>query len=741
MARINLKSLISRKKGIAATIAALLDALGGAVAIEDAGGHVLAGSCSEKPDSRRPVVLEEEILGWVSGADAAAAAVAAVLSHLAAKEAERKTLGNEVLTLYREINLIYNFSEKVAAAFDPVTVAQMALDEASHLIEATGGAVMVVDDESRKLHVVASFGHEFRTSGEHKLHEIVVGNATLASNAEIINEIGSSVPLLTGDEAIHSLIYAPLRGKEQDRGLILLLSRDAVTYTAGDLKLLSTIAAQTALAIENSVLHEQMVREATRKIEERRQELEIAVQERTAELAKQKENIELLSEIGKEITASLDSQAIFDKVYVHMNQLADADIFGVGIYDPDAGRIEYRLAVENGKKYRPYTRSMTEKNQFAVWCIENRKPVFINDVEKEYSEYISAYTPAGEQRALEDGTVSRDPLSLIYLPLLTQDKVVGVITIQSFKRNAYTQSDLNLLQNLAAYTAIAHDNADAYRRLNALLEHLKTTQAQLLVQEKMASLGQLTAGIAHEIKNPLNFVNNFAALSQKVTKSLRQDLTAWAGKLESAEIQAIEENLGNLDQMNEKIREHGKRADNIVHSMLQHSRKHSGERQPADINALLEEDLNLAYHSMRAKNADFQVAIEKDLDESVGKLEVVPQDLSRVFLNIITNALYEADKQRDRTGADFTPTLRVKSKAVGNKVEVRIRDNGNGIPAGVQEKLFEPFFTTKPTGEGTGLGLSISYDIVVQEHQGQLTFDTKEGEFTEFIICLPRNGR
>ncbi|RQW06673.1 GHKL domain-containing protein, partial [candidate division KSB1 bacterium] len=288
-------------------------------------------------------------------------------------------------------------------------------------------------------------------------------------------------------------------------------------------------------------------------------------------------------------------------------------------------------------------------------------------------------------------------------------------------------------RNLATYSAIALVNADAYRQVNELLIDLKTTQEKLVTQSKLAALGALTAGIAHEIKNPLNFVNNFAELSRELYQELEQELAR-----DPADQATIVEILNTLKQNADKINEHGKRADSIVRSMLQHSRGKAGERQLTDINAMLEEDINLAYHGMRAQDNSFNIKIETDFDSSIGKVEVVPQDISRVFLNIINNGCYEAHRKKMEQNGSFSPTLTVRTRNLKERVEIRIHDNGNGISEAVRDKLFMPFFTTKPAGQGTGLGLSISYDIVVHGHNGQISFETKEGQFTEFVITIPR---
>ena len=275
--------------------------------------------------------------------------------------------------------------------------------------------------------------------------------------------------------------------------------------------------------------------------------------------------------------------------------------------------------------------------------------------------------------------------------------------------------------------------------LQETLQKLKDAQNQLILSEKMASLGALTAGIAHEIKNPLNFVNNFAELSTELTQELLEEIQDQKERLDAETLETLEEILTDLQQNAAKINEHGKRADGIVEGMLTHSRGKSGERQPTDINALLDEYVKLGYHGMRAKDTSFNITIETDYDASVGPMEVVPQNLSRAFLNVINNGCYAAhQKKKVDMVEDFTPALWVRTKNLGDGVQIRIRDNGPGIPKEALDKIFNPFFTTKPTGEGTGLGLSISYEIVVEEHKGEMQVETEVGSYTEFIITLPK---
>jgi PAS domain S-box-containing protein len=271
------------------------------------------------------------------------------------------------------------------------------------------------------------------------------------------------------------------------------------------------------------------------------------------------------------------------------------------------------------------------------------------------------------------------------------------------------------------------------------LEELRAAQDRLVQTEKLASLGQLTAGIAHEIKNPLNFVNNFSDLSIELIDELQQTLPA--AELDDGVRTEITE-ITNLLRANlDKISQHGKRADSIVKNMLLHSREGAGDHRPADINAIVEESLNLAYHGARAERPGFNIKLQRDLDPEAGMIDVYPQEITRVFLNLISNGFYAAIKRKETGEEASEPTLSAATKSLGNKVVIRIRDNGTGIPLEVRDKIFNPFFTTKPAGEGTGLGLSMSHDIVVKQHGGSINVDSEPGAFTEFIVTLPRTAK
>jgi len=465
---------------------------------------------------------------------------------------------------------------------------------------------------------------------------------------------------------------------------------------------------------------------ANRLLLKQKQEIDAKVEELAIQkdnLQKSHNNMELLGEIGRKITSSLSVEKIIGTVYDHVNGLMEASIFGIGIYHDGTKSLDFPATYENGQALPPYSNAVEDPNRLASVCFSSGKEIIIQDLEKDYVHYLQKMPTPIE---------GKSPASLIYLPLVSKGKLFGVVTVQSFNKNAFTDYHVYMLRSIALYTAIALENAESFNQLNAALNTLRETQTQLIQSEKMASLGELTAGIAHEIQNPLNFVNNFA----EVCHELMEELKSEKSKEKSERDENLEDEIiGDVIQNLGKIHHHGKRADAIVKGMLAHSRNTSGQKEDTDLNALADEYLRLSYHGLRAKDKSFNAQFNTDFDPDLPKIPVVPQDIGRVLLNLINNAFFAVNEKKKKGEAGYKPIVSVSTIRLDGKVLITVRDNGPGIPDAIKDKIFQPFFTTKPTGQGTGLGLSLSYDIV-KAHGGDLEFETA-GYGTNFKVLLP----
>ena len=373
-------------------------------------------------------------------------------------------------------------------------------------------------------------------------------------------------------------------------------------------------------------------------------------------------------------------------------------------------------------------------------------PLFELIREGQVVEIPDSESELGVRAGARDIGRARGFRSLLLTPLKSEKGLIGLISVTRKEPGTFAENHIQLLRTFADQAVIAIENVRLFdevqartRDLSRSLEELRAAQDRLVQTEKLASLGQLTAGIAHEIKNPLNFVNNFSALSTELVDELNDVLKPTA--LDEKTRVEIDELTEMLKENLDKVVQHGNRADSIVKNMLLHSREGSGEHRRVDINTMVRESLKLAYHGARAEKRGFNIGLEESFDPSAGEVDVFPQEITRVLLNLISNGFYATTTRKaELDGVVYQPTLSASTKNLGDSVEICIRDNGTGVPAGVKEKMFDPFFTTKPTGEGTGLGLSLSHDVVVKQHGGAIEVETEPGAFTKFRIILPRNA-
>jgi signal transduction histidine kinase len=475
------------------------------------------------------------------------------------------------------------------------------------------------------------------------------------------------------------------------------------------------------------------------RLQESYADLENKVESRTSELSESLQHQTATSEVLQVISRSPgDLDPVFQTILANATRICEAQ-FGLFLLYEDGGfrfTSKYNLPQAFADTFVHNPVISPPPSDPLGRLTQTRQLVHVVDVRLE-TDYLAGFPPIVELAELGGAR------TLLLVPMLKEDSLLGVIAIFRQTVHAFSDKQIDLVTSFANQAVIAIENArlltelrDRTDELTRSLDDLRTAQDRLVQTEKLASLGQLTAGIAHEIKNPLNFVNNFSSVSGDLIDELNEVLktTEMDGKTRE-EIEELTHMLkGNL----ERVVQHGKRADSIVKNMLLHSREGSGEHRPADINAIVEESLNLAYHGARAEKTGFNIALKRDFDPAAGMVDLYPQEITRVFLNLISNGFYAASKRKETAGGDFEPMLCASTKSLGNRVEIRIRDNGTGIPEEVKQKMFNPFFTTKPAGEGTGLGLSMSHDIVVKQHGGRIDVDTEPGSFTEFIITLQR---
>jgi len=536
---------------------------------------------------------------------------------------------------------------------------------------------------------------------------------TVVSSADALAEPDPQLRDYARKRGLRAVLIVPLLRDDRVEGALVLTRAEPGLFAPREIELVQTFADQAVIAIQNARMFTE-------------------VQARTRDLSEALDQQTATAEVLKVISRStFDLQTVFETLTESAVRLCSAERGLVFRFD---GQL---LRFTVGHNVSPEFRDFLEGNPIVPGRNSNsgraaleRRTVHNLDVQND-PEYSYGGSRVDPYR------------TVLAVPMLRGGELFGVFVIYRHEVRPFTDSQVALMETFADQAVIAIQNVRLFeqvqertKELLRSLDDLRTAQDRLVQTEKLASLGQLTAGIAHEIKNPLNFVNNFSALSGELIDELNEVLATAA--LDDKTREEIEELTHMLKGNLEKVVQHGKRADSIVKNMLLHSREGSGEHRPVDINAIVEESLNLAYHGARAEKSGFNITLKRDLDPAAGLIDLYPQEITRVFLNLISNGFYAATKRKESGGEGFEPTLCATTKSLGNQVEIRIRDNGTGIPLEVKEKMFNPFFTTKPAGEGTGLGLSMSHDIVVKQHGGKIDVDTTPGVFTEFIITLPR---
>ena len=515
-------------------------------------------------------------------------------------------------------------------------------------------------------------------------------------------------------EAIRTILGVPILKGDDLLGVMMIFRLEVRPFTDNQIALVETFADQAAIAIENVRLLD-------------------ALRQRTDELGRSVEEMRALGEVSQAVNSTLDLETVLTTIVSRAVQLSRTDAGAIYVFDDE--RQEFRLHATYGMS-ETMIAAITDQRIGLGDAIgaaaAQRKPIQVPDIRNEPTSPVNEIIVREGYRGI------------LVIPLLRPDRIVGALVVRRKTPGEFEKSTIDLLQTFADQSVVAIQNARLFesveartRELGKSLEDLRTTQDRLVQTQKLASLGQLTAGIAHEIKNPLNFVNNFSGVSSELIDELQETLKgASLDDKIRREITELGETLrDNLD----KIVQHGKRADAIVKNMLLHSREGSGEHRPVDVNSLVAESLNLAYHGARAEKQGFKINLERSFDPTAGQVDVFPQEITRALLNLVSNGFYAATKRKAQDNGDgYEPTLTATTKNLGDRVEITICDNGTGIPPEVKEKMFNPFFTTKPAGEGTGLGLSITQDIIVKQHSGSIEVDSQPGEYTEVRIILPR---
>ena len=771
--KINLRRLL-RKPEVREILVPLLTATQyQGCTIWDTEGPIPLDTPTEEPAESYPIELSGEVLGWVRGGEGSKS-LAKVLAYFAKKEQEKKQLAHEALEKYREITLLYNISQKLTACLDIKEVAKVVLDEAQRLIKSSQGSIRLLNSSTGELETLAQFGQAGAQAAFLKVGEGIVGQVIASSMGEIVNEVSRDPRKAAEEIPVKSLIAVPLKTNDRVIGAISVSTVEAHSYAAGDLKLLTMLASQAASALENAILHES-------KLEESRREA-------------------LLFRLASQIRYSLDLDTILETSVSEIRNLLDIDRCFFMWYRPHAALPVWEVVKE----------ARTEKcaSLLGYYCADKigafgeqligRETVRVDQVENARDSQMREFCVQGGLK------------SIVALPIQTRSGAIGAIAAGSCGiTRPWSDREVELLEAVANQLAIAIEHAEMYetsqavaleaqaqaQQLQCTLEELQQTQTQLIQSEKMSGLGQMVAGIAHEVNNPVNFIHGNLEYAHEYSNALLSliDLyqehypepnPAILERIEAIELDFLRSDFPSLLSSmligTERIHE-------IVQSLRNFSRLDEAQMKPVDIHEGIDSTLLILQHRLKANSGAFSIEIVKEYQE-LPQIECYASSLNQVFMNILSNAIDAVEERPDKVGkieirtelltGDWKRAIanrglgtqnleQVRDLSAGDRypglkscaymtphpaevcaaipgtiprssfVIIRIRDNGYGIPEHLQNQLFDPFFTTKPVGKGTGLGLSISYQIVVEKHGGQLLCFSEPGGGTEFAIIIP----
>ncbi len=670
-----------------------------------------------------------------------------ILSH-AKLETEIKELTKRVKESDSHVQLLSEIGQEIISNITVVSIIESAYSNVNALMDASVFGIGIYNEETGKIEFPGSIekgkqnppwslsleADRPATRAFNNKTEYISNNYSEDSMKHFNLGINNAVV----GEPTNSLMYLPLFSNNKAIGVVSVQSFKMNAYSNYHLNILRNIAIYIATAIENANIYK-VIEEQKQEIEQKNIELENKVKQRTEQLQskndevlKQKDEIEatyskikLLSEIGQQITSTLALEKIIETVYQNVNSLMDAAGFGIGVFNPVENRIEFFGFMEKGEKLPFWFASMEEDNRLAVWSFKNVKEAIINDFQTEYNKYI---------KSIPRPKAGEEPDSILYLPLVANDGPIGVITVQSFKKHIYNQYHIDILRSLASYITIAIQNSTSYRKMTQAFEDLKAAQMKLVEAEKMASLGVLTAGVAHEINNPVNFItagiNSLKNNYRDVEELLKLYLDFDPEKSPKEHWQAIlnlkrkidpDELLPEMEILFNSITSGANRTSEIVKGLRNFTRLDENDMKKAKIEEGI--DSTLVILNNKLKN---RIQIVKEY-ENIPPILCYPGQLNQVFMNLLHNASDAIESEG---------TIHIQTKQADNKVIITIKDNGKGIPPNVLSHIFEPFYTTKEVGKGTGLGLSIAYGII-EKHKGKIEVNSESGKGTEFIITLP----